>query len=166
MRIKICYGLNIWKTHACSQLNMYFRLYCRKRWQPLVCRGRLSIKMSSYQYRHPHLKDKTVSRPSYLKHGNPHTWESLYTETGPWSRTYWGPGLGRLVSAAVDLAHCCAGPSAGTMHVDGKKNRVLSFPEYQLVGIHFVGRIISFKIIADICIAISRFILRFLGSFL
>ena len=40
----------------------------------------LNIKMSSYQYRDPHVKDKTVSRPSYLQHGNPHTWErrSLY----------------------------------------------------------------------------------------
>ena len=28
--------------------------------------GHLNIKMSSYQYRDPHVKDKTVSRPSYL----------------------------------------------------------------------------------------------------
>ena len=28
--------------------------------------GRLNIKMSSFQYRDPHVKDKTVSRPSYL----------------------------------------------------------------------------------------------------
>ena len=27
---------------------------------------RLNIKMSSYQYGVPHVKDKTVSRPSYL----------------------------------------------------------------------------------------------------
>ena len=42
--------------------------------------GRLNIKMSSYQYRNPNVKDKTVSRPPYLEHGNPHTWErrSLY----------------------------------------------------------------------------------------
>ena len=42
--------------------------------------GRLNIKMSSYQYRDPHVKDKTVLRPSYLYHGNPHIWErrSLY----------------------------------------------------------------------------------------
>ena len=26
----------------------------------------LNIKMSSYKYRDPHVKDKTVSRPSYL----------------------------------------------------------------------------------------------------
>ena len=36
--------------------------------------------MSSYQYRDPHVEDKTVLRPSYLQHGDPHTWErrSLY----------------------------------------------------------------------------------------
>ena len=36
--------------------------------------GRLNIK-SSYQYRNPHVKGKTVLRPSYVWHGNPHTWE-------------------------------------------------------------------------------------------
>ena len=33
----------------------------------------LNIKMLSYQYKDTHVKDKTVSRPSYLQHGNPHT---------------------------------------------------------------------------------------------
>ena len=28
--------------------------------------GNLSTKMLSYQYRDPHVKDKTISRPSYL----------------------------------------------------------------------------------------------------
>ena len=37
--------------------------------------GRLSIKMSSYQYRDPHVKDKTVS-PTVLFL----TWESPYLE--------------------------------------------------------------------------------------
>ena len=32
----------------------------------LVPGGRLNIKMLSYQYRDSHVKDKTVSRPSYL----------------------------------------------------------------------------------------------------
>ena len=43
--------------------------------------GRFNIKMSSYKYRDPHIKDTMVSR-----HGNPHTWEiwSLY-RYGPWS---------------------------------------------------------------------------------
>ena len=36
--------------------------------------GRLNVKMSSYQYRDPHVKDKTVSRPSYLQL----TWESPF----------------------------------------------------------------------------------------
>ena len=42
--------------------------------------GRLNIKMLSYQYRDPHVKDKTVSPPSYLQHRNQPTWErqSLY----------------------------------------------------------------------------------------
>ena len=43
--------------------------------------GCLNIKMLSYQYLDPRVKDKKmVSRPSYLKHGNPPTWErrSLY----------------------------------------------------------------------------------------
>ena len=35
--------------------------------------GRLNINMSSYQYRDPHVKDKTVLRLCYLLHGNPHT---------------------------------------------------------------------------------------------
>ena len=35
--------------------------------------GRLNIKMLSYQCRDPHVKDKTVSRPSY--HVNPHSWK-------------------------------------------------------------------------------------------
>ena len=34
--------------------------------------GRLNIKMSSYQYRDPHVKEKTISRPLFL------TWESPY----------------------------------------------------------------------------------------
>ena len=36
-------------------------VFCRQ-----VAWGRLSIKKPSYQYRDPHVKDKTVSRPSYL----------------------------------------------------------------------------------------------------
>ena len=45
--------------------------------------GRLDIKTMSYHYRDPHVKDKTVSRLSYLQHGNPHTWkDGLYIETG------------------------------------------------------------------------------------
>ena len=46
--------------------------------------GRLNIKMPSYQFRDPDNKDKTVSRPSYLNHGNSHTWkDGFHIETGP-----------------------------------------------------------------------------------
>ena len=37
-----------------------------KFWDGTDTGGRLNIKMSSYQYRDHHVKDKTVSRPSYL----------------------------------------------------------------------------------------------------
>ena len=44
---------------------------------------RLNIKMPSYQCMDPHVKDKMVSRPSYLWHGNTHTTKDrLYVETG------------------------------------------------------------------------------------
>ena len=33
---------------------------------PIWSGGRLNINMSPNQYRDPHVKDKTVSRPSYL----------------------------------------------------------------------------------------------------
>ena len=55
----------------------------------------LNIKMSSYQYWESHYQDKTVSQPSYLHNGNPHTWKDrLYIEMGPWqlrvdSGTWW-----------------------------------------------------------------------------
>ena len=51
----------------------------------------LNIKMSPYQYRDPHVKDKIVSRPSYLNHGNPHTWErrSLYWNGAQFSTENW-----------------------------------------------------------------------------
>ena len=38
----------------------------------------LSQKKLSYWYRYPHVKDETVSRPSYHLHGNTHTWERRY----------------------------------------------------------------------------------------
>ena len=74
---------------------------CSHWWHP---GGRLNIKMSSYQYKDPPVKhyknslhldvvdrnlrrmgDKTVSRPSYLWHWNPHTWvrRSLFLENTP-----------------------------------------------------------------------------------
>ena len=59
--------INVWWWTALSELG-----------------GRIIIKMSSYQYMDPHVKDRTVSRPSYLKHGSHHIWEDgVYIETGP-----------------------------------------------------------------------------------
>ena len=47
-------------------------------------RGRLNIKMSSYQYWDSHYKDKTVWRPSHLYNVNPFAWkDGLYIETRP-----------------------------------------------------------------------------------
>ena len=47
--------------------------------------GRLNIKMSSYQNRDTHVRDKMVLWPYYLWHGNPHISgkDGLYIETGP-----------------------------------------------------------------------------------
>ena len=56
-----------------------FRYFARGKIPEIIWKpgGHFNIKMLSYQYR---VKDKTVSQPSYLYHGNPHTWErrSLY----------------------------------------------------------------------------------------
>ena len=56
----------------------------------LVSRGGcLSIKMSSYQHRDPHVEDKMVSRLSYLQHGNPHIWkDGLFYWDVPWSVSF------------------------------------------------------------------------------
>ena len=90
-----------------SGLNMFnserhgLRKKIMNRWKCFRIRGRLNIKIS-YQYRDPHLKDKTISRPSYLKHGNAYTWErwSFYWDgaqvihmrklEGLWPKNCWG----------------------------------------------------------------------------
>ena len=57
---------------------------CRRAGAKSTPGGRANIKMSSYQCRDPHVKYKTASRPSYLLHGNHHTWKDrLYVETRP-----------------------------------------------------------------------------------
>ena len=38
----------------------------------------LNTKITSYQYRDSHYKDKAISRPSYLYNGNPHTWKTVF----------------------------------------------------------------------------------------
>ena len=45
----------------------------------------LDIKMTSYQYKNSHCKDKTVSRTCCLNNGNIHIWKDrLYVDTRPW----------------------------------------------------------------------------------
>ena len=68
--------------------------------------GHLNIKMSSYQYTDPHVKDKTVSRPSYLYHGNHHTWErrSLYWDGAQISQSLEALILSCLVALKFDSA--------------------------------------------------------------
>ena len=63
---------------------------------------RLNIKMLSYPYRDPHVKDKTVSRPSYLQHGDSHTWKrrSLYLD-----------GAQNSVANTMEFYHYCSSPS-------------------------------------------------------
>ena len=63
-----------WNRNIPRWLGKHFR----SRWPG----GRLNIRMSSYQYNDLHVTDKTVSRLSYLKHGNPppppNTWERCF----------------------------------------------------------------------------------------
>ena len=72
---------------ACCYSDRSHAQYLRKDGSPW---GRLNIRMSSYQYRDSHYKDKTVSRPSYLYNGN--------TISGKTTSFYW---KGVLVSCEV-----------------------------------------------------------------
>ena len=50
--------------------------------------GCLNIKMSFYQYRDSHYKDKTASRLFYLCNGNLHTWNTVFMlkwDPGGWN---------------------------------------------------------------------------------
>ena len=38
----------------------------------------MSMKISSYQYRNSHYKNKTVSRPSHLYNGNHYYWKTIF----------------------------------------------------------------------------------------
>ena len=79
-------GINIWNV-VCKMSAIFFRLQCvnSDHASGSAPGARLNIKMSSYQYRYSHYKDKTVSRPSYHYNGNTYIWkDSLYIETGPW----------------------------------------------------------------------------------
>ena len=67
--------------------------------------GLSQYKTSSYQYRVPHVKDKTVSRSSYLKHGNPRTRKGdLYIEVGPWSLPLWADVISSLKCECQGMA--------------------------------------------------------------
>ena len=45
--------------------------------------------MSSYHHIDPYNYDKTAWRPSYIQHGNHHTWKhSIHIETGPNGNTH------------------------------------------------------------------------------
>ena len=66
-------NVSIWWRHHVSTIDLIINiksiLLIMFSWNyPVSARpgGRLNIKISSYQCRDPHVKDKTVSRPSYL----------------------------------------------------------------------------------------------------
>ena len=63
-----------WSSIILSPVCISFKIW----WRSKLPGDHLSIKMSSYQYRDHHVKDKTVSRPSYLWHGNPHTRKTVF----------------------------------------------------------------------------------------
>ena len=83
-----CITIVVW--HCYKALSQWEHNFHRTLALPLAGRittasgGRLNIKMSSYQYRDPHVIDKTVLRPFYRQHGNPiHRKDGPYIETGP-----------------------------------------------------------------------------------
>ena len=60
-----------------------------------------------YRYKNPHVKDKSVSRPSYLYYENPHTWEwrSLYWDGC--QMAYYLHGLAiQVIHVAMTVAIC------------------------------------------------------------
>ena len=62
--------------------------------------ARLNIRISSYQYRNSHYKDKAISRPSYLYNWNNHIWKyRLYIKTGP-------PNSSDSASHCYPIGHC------------------------------------------------------------
>ena len=74
----------------CVSVYLYLYKYGLNLVITMPAMGRLNINTSSYQYRAPHVKDKTVSWPSYLLHRNPHTWErqSLYWDVAQMSQQH------------------------------------------------------------------------------
>ena len=79
-------NVSIWCRHHVTKSTGFFKRVAMARWEGTRGLSQykdylLTIKMSPYQYRNLYYKDKTVSRPSYLYNGNPHTWkDGLYIE--------------------------------------------------------------------------------------
>ena len=77
-----------YKVKLCFRLLYEIKSYCKhvnKTQRFVFSLGHLNMKMSSYEYRDPHVKDKTVSRLSYFSHGNPESGkDGLYIETRSW----------------------------------------------------------------------------------
>ena len=59
--------------------------------------GRLNKKDCLTGYGDSHVKDKTSYRPSYLKHGNPHTWKD--------GLSYWDGALQLVVNSPANPLH-------------------------------------------------------------
>ena len=107
-----CMMMNIFISKAATSLHEYMAV---------IHKGRFKIKMFSYQYRDSHLKDKTVSRPSYLYNANPHTWKDCFCiDTGPKS-TLKHEDVHKVSSCSsfVNKWVCCVGLST----VDVIENR-------------------------------------------
>ena len=79
-------SINQWCNTRQKYMLLFSLFYCLLftgfRWPP---GDRLNIKMSSYEYRGPHVKHKMASRP-YINNGIPIPGKDrLYIETGSWS---------------------------------------------------------------------------------
>ena len=70
----------VWKEFMWNHIEMVY--LPNRACHPGPC---LNIKISCYQYRHYHYKDKTVSQPYYLYKLESTTWKyNIYIETVPW----------------------------------------------------------------------------------
>ena len=62
-------SIESWCARKSSKALISCRIVFSKRW------GGLYIKMTYYQCRNSHYKDKTVMRPSYIYNGSPYSWK-------------------------------------------------------------------------------------------
>ena len=115
----------VWTLHISNHSNI--SLGTMSRWRYLYTSGchRLqcnigreslgncpSIKMPDYQYGNLHDEDKVVSWPSYLYHGNPHTWKDAYGLNSIFNILKWGPGFVATWLISPTPSHCL--PSRAT----------------------------------------------------